>query len=264
MFEFLTVVTPVFNNVKDIESCLKSVAQQTYSNKEHWIIDGGSTDGSLEIIKQYADNYAHLKWISEKDKGIYDAMNKGIERAKGDWLYFLGSDDQLINETIIEEVFSNSENLDNDLLYGNILLKEINMTFGKATDINGLKLGCTNHQATFIRSSVFKKLGKYNERYSICSDWAFTIKCFQAKELKIKYIDKLIAVYSTVGFSNTAKGDNLRLKDKNFNADFFGLFEHFSFIERFEFRSNDYLPVYLNPFIYISLLKRIKIKILKK
>ena len=111
--------------------------------------------------------------------------------------------------------------------------------------------------------ALFLKKQNYIEKYSICADWAFTIKCFQAKELKIKYIDKLIAVYSTVGFSNTAKGDNLRLKDKNFNADFFGLFEHFSFIERIEFRSNDYLPKYLNPFIYISLLKRIKTKIIK-
>ncbi len=254
--EYITIITPVYNNVNDIENCLMSVAQQSYDYKEHWIIDGGSNDGTLEIITQKAIEYKHIKWLSEKDNGIYEAINKGIERANGDWIYVLGSDDELIKETILEEIFNNSENLYNDILYGNILLKESNTIIGEPTDINGLKSTCTHHQATFIRKSVFAQLGKYDIRYRICADWAFTIKAFHSKNLNIKYINNVVAKYSTIGFSNTFNGNNPRLRDKKFNADFFSLFNHFSYWERALLRMDDYLPVYLNPRTYLNYLIR--------
>ncbi len=255
---FLTIITPVLNNVKDIGNCIKSVAQQTYKDKEHWIIDGGSTDGTLELIKEYANQYKHIKWSSEKDNGVYEAMNKGINKANGKWLYFLGSDDKLISKSILEELFNNSEISRFDMLYGNILLKENGNVMGKAMCINSLKLTNTHHQATFIKKIVFTRLGEYNVKYRICADWAFTIKCFQAKELKLKYIDRVIAVYSTVGFSNTAniRNYNPRFADDTFNSDFIGLFEHFSFQERIRLYIDDYLPKYLNPKKYLNKLRK--------
>lgn len=260
--ELISVITPVYNNVRDIETCLLSVIRQTYTCLEHWIIDGGSTDGSLEVIQSYANKYQHIRWLSEKDEGIYHALNKGINKASGDWLYFLGSDDQLMNDTVIEEILTNSEFFNFDILYGNILLKENGIIVGEAVDINALKRGCTHHQATFIRKSVFDKLGMYNEKYKICADWAFTIKCFQTKNLNLKYIDKIIAIYSTIGFSNTANGNNPRLSDKNFNRDFFSLFEDFPLWERIQLRINDFLPKYLNPIRYFLYLKKLFYKTL--
>ena len=261
-FNSLTIITPVLNNVKDIEACLKSVAQQTYSYKEHWIIDGGSTDGTLEVVKQYANQFNHIKWVSEKDKGVYEAINKGIDKADGKWLYFLGSDDKLISKSILEEIFNDFENSGFDMLYGKILLKENGNVMGEMMDINSLKLTNTHHQATFLRKSVFDRLGKYNVKYGVCADWAFTIKCFQDKELKLKYIDKTIAVYSTVGFSNTAniRNYNPRLSDPVFNSDFIGLFENFSFQERIRLYIDDYLPKYLTPKKYISYFNKLRKK----
>jgi len=258
----ITIITPVYNNAADIEACLTSVARQTYAGKEHWIIDGGSTDGTLETVKSFAQKYQHIRWISESDNGIYDAVNKGITKAGGEWLYFLGSDDRLVRHTILEEIFTDPEFKEYDVLYGKIMLKENGAVLGEAIDINGLKITCTHHQATFIRKPVFDKLGKYDTRYRICADWAFTIKCFRTKELKLKFIDKVIAIYSTTGFSNTANGNNPRLRDKNFNADFFGLFERFSVWERIRLRMNDYLPKYLNPIKYALYLKKISSKAL--
>jgi len=259
--ELLSIITPVFNNVKDIETCLKSVADQTYIHKEHWIIDGGSTDGTLGVIKEYANKYKHIKWISEKDNGIYEAMNKGIDKANGNWLYFLGSDDKLINNTIIEEVLTNPEFLEYDILYGNVLAKEIGEIWGYETNINGLKLRCTNHQATFTRKHIFNNLGKYNTEYKTCADWAFTIKCFKDTSVKLKYIDKIIAVYSIMGFSNTANNHNPRLRDKKFRSDFFSLFEHVSCLMRVRIYMEDYIPKYLNPIKYFFYFKDLARKV---
>jgi len=254
--ELISIITPVLNNARDIRSCLLSVAEQTYTHKEHWIIDGGSTDGTLEIIRKFAQKHKHIRWISEKDTGIYDAMNKGIDKAEGEWLYFLGSDDQLNGDNILEEVISDPGFEEADLLYGNILLKESGVILGEAMNTESLKWDCTHHQATFIRKSVFGKLGKYDTKYKICADWAFTIKCFYDKAIRTRYMDKIIAVYSTVGFSNTGFGGNPRLRDKHFDADFFSLFAHFPVWERIRLRMDDYLPKYLNPVRYVNFLKR--------
>ncbi len=259
-YELVSIITPVFNNVKDIEACLMSVANQSYVEKEHWIIDGGSTDGTLEVIKQYASQYKHIKWVSEKDNGVYEAMNKGIDLANGDWLYFLGSDDVLINKTVFKDIFNSSDSSEYDLLYGKIKLKENGLIMGESINIDNLKRTNTHHQATFIRRSVYSKLGLYNVRYRLCADWAFTIRCFQTKELRIKYVDKIIAIYSTVGMSNTAniRNYNPRLADLAFNSDFFDLFEHFTFRERVRTYLDDYLPKYLTPKKYINYFNKLR------
>lgn len=256
----ISVITPVLNNRRDIEACLDSVSMQTYSNKEHWIIDGGSTDGTLEIVKREAARHHHIKWISEPDTGIYEAMNKGINKAGGEWIYFLGSDDQVYNNTVFEEVFDTVDYKGYDLLYGNIILKENGLILGEEISIQDLKWGCTHHQATFNKKSIFSKLGKYDTRFKVCADWAFMIKCLQEKEIKIKYINKIIAIYATEGFSNTRYQNNPRLSDKAFNKDFFRLFENITLIERLRIIANDRLGYYRNPFSYIDYLtKRIKV-----
>ena len=92
----ISIITPTLNAAETLEACILSVKNQTYLNKEHLIIDGQSTDGTLHILKKHAENYPQLKWITENDDGIYDAMNKGIDLSSGDWLYFMGSDDYFL------------------------------------------------------------------------------------------------------------------------------------------------------------------------
>ncbi len=257
----VTVITPVFNNVSDIGNCIRSVANQSFENKEHLIIDGGSTDGTLEEIVSLAKTYKHLKYVSESDDGIYEAMNKGIAQSNGSWLYFLGSDDELYDDNILTDILLNPKLISYDILYGKIKLKEYDIILGEESDINSLKVTCTHHQATFFKKAVFEKLGYYNTEYSVCADWAFTIKCFQSPEIKLKYIDKIVAIYSTLGFSDISSGSNTRLNDKTFNDDFFSLFNDFSFSEKISQYMYDYLPKFLNPIVYLRYIRRNLLKI---
>ena len=122
MLPTITIITPVLNGELTLENCLESVAKQTYPYKEHWIIDGGSSDNSLSIIKIWAEKYPHIHYISQKDTGIYQAMNKGIDLSTGEWLYFMGCDDVLTNNNVLELVSQHS-NTSSDLLFGSILIE---------------------------------------------------------------------------------------------------------------------------------------------
>lgn len=252
----VSVITPVLNNKTDLETCIRSVASQSYRHKEHWIIDGGSTDGTLEVVQRYAAEFQHIHWISQKDQGIYDAMNRGIDLAGGEWLYFLGSDDLLYSNTILEEIFTDISLLACDMLYGNIYVKNPGEVVGEEVNLEKLKIRCTHHQATFFRKEIFGVYGKYNTDYKICADWAFTIMCFRTPGLKIKYIDKTIAIYSDQGFSKSSNLLSPRARDRMFKADFDMLFEDFTFSDRFRNFCDDFLPKYLNPYRYIGFIRR--------
>ena len=148
----LSIITINYNNTRGLEKTLSSVwNDQTYSNFEHIVIDGGSTDGSVDVIKKYADKLTY--WVSEPDKGIYNAMNKGILKAKGEYLLFLNSGDYLCNEAL-SEIFS--ENFSEDIVYGNFTLlckngeKKIK-TFSEQVDYNLLYLESIGHQSTLIK-----------------------------------------------------------------------------------------------------------------
>jgi glycosyltransferase involved in cell wall biosynthesis len=252
----VSIITPVLNNRNDLEACIRSVAEQTWPHKEHWIIDGGSTDGTLELIRRYASEWPHIHWLSQKDKGIYDAMNHGIELAGGEWLCFLGSDDLLYSPTVLEEIFTNKSLISCDILYGNIILRDSGEVLGEEVDLEKLKIQCTHHQATFTRKEIFNTFGKYNTDYKVCADWAFTIQCFRTPGLKIRYMDKTIAVYSDEGFSKSSSILSPRARDRMFRADFEMYFEKFSCSDRFRFFCDNFLPKYMNPYRYAGFIRR--------
>jgi len=196
----ISIITPIFNAASTLEACIESVINQNYLNLEHWFIDGLSTDGSLEIIKKYAEVNSHIKYISEKDKGIYDAMNKGIDLAEGEWVYFLGGDDELcfdIFNSISEALIINKK----CIVYGNVKINDYiyNGHFDK------IKLSKSNicHQSIFTHKFVFDEIGKFNYvEFKVLADWEFNIKCW-VNGICFFYIDKIIAIYSDKGFSNT-------------------------------------------------------------
>lgn len=154
----VSVVTVVFNDVHHLERTILSVLNQTYKNIEYIIIDGGSTDGTVEVIKKYADRLAYS--VSEKDGGIFDAMNKGMLKAKGEWLNIMNSGDYFFSNTVFEEIFTRDHS-QSDLLYGNFI-GNFNGRPALCTAFEhvekrswkGMSLG---HQAMFIRTEIMRK-----------------------------------------------------------------------------------------------------------
>ena len=208
----ITVITPTYNCKKTLEATLSSVVSQHYANLEYWLIDGLSTDGSLEIIQKYANKYSFIKFISQKDNGIYDAMNKGLSLAKGDWIYFLGGDD-VLSEGILNRIFATNTLPSADFIYGNVRFVPSNRIHDGAFDMGKLMTHSICHQAIFIRKSVYDKLGTFNINYKIHADWEYNWRCFADKSLNILYIDVIIADYYEAGMSAIIK-DTEFYKDK--------------------------------------------------
>jgi len=202
----ITVITVVYNGEKYLEQTIQSVINQTYPNVEYIIIDGGSTDGTIDLIKKYEDYIDY--WVSEKDKGIYDAMNKGIEISFGNWLYFLNCNDLFLENNILSKVFKYFDKK-NKAVYGNVLLKNKSKVYdGK---FNRLKLIFINnicHQALFFNHSIF-----FNDRYEInckiLADYLLNIKYFTLKNYK--YMPLTIAIYEDV------EGKSKELTDVEFS-----------------------------------------------
>lgn len=201
----ISVITPAYNAAKFIEEVICSVSNQTYKNVEHIIVDGGSTDGTTLILEKHP----YLKWVSEPDKGIYDAMNKGIAMATGNWIIFLGADDTFFSEKTLSLLTTEyEEQLDsNDIVYGNVVFSEwstmshSHKIFSKY-DFHKANI---NHQAIFYRSSIFEKVGLYSLQYPVFADWEFNIRCFFTEKIRTEYIPLIISNFSVEGISNQRK-----------------------------------------------------------
>lgn len=198
----ITIITVVFNAKKDIEKTIKSVINQTYKNIEYIIIDGGSTDGTIDIIKKYEANISY--WISEKDKGIYDAMNKGIDLTNGAWINFMNAGDCLYNNDVIATIFREKISDNIKLIYGDVEtdynhFKYIHMA-GPLSNLP--KAMQFSHQST-IFASVYHKANKYNTQYSLSADYANIIGLYTSNESSFKYIQTVISTVSTLGVSET-------------------------------------------------------------
>lgn len=205
MSPFFSIIIPSFNAENTILTALESILQQTFKNFEIRIVDGLSTDKTLEIIRGIDDNRIIVH--SDKDKGIYDAMNKGIHYAQGEWLYFIGSDDYLYNKDVLQTLFQTLNKAKNHVLYGNVLIKG---NTGWATDgqvYNGeysfQKLLKSNicHQSMFYRRSfILKNQLEYDLKYPISSDWDFNIACRLLS--KFTFINTIVAVFNAGGISS--------------------------------------------------------------
>lgn len=196
----LSIITINFNNRDGLQRTIDSVASQTFKDFEWIVIDGGSTDGSRELIEQYADHFAY--WVSEPDKGIYNAMNKGIKVAKGEYLQFLNSGDWLCNDTTLENCFSSS--FSGDIVYGNLFFYEDNSCqkyiYPDKLTLHFLYNLSLGHCASFIKKELLKD-NPYNENYKIVSDWEFFLK--QAlNNRSFNHINVDIAFFDTNGISS--------------------------------------------------------------
>lgn len=191
----ISIITVVYNANTTLEATLQNVLSQNKALFEYWIIDGGSTDGSVDIIKKYSDQLAG--WVSEPDKGIFDAMNKGIDRATGDWLYFLGADD-LLTKDILYKV---STYLKPDLVavYGKIIT-DTGHTMRSHVGIRCLLENRLHHQGTFYHRNLFKEF-RYVQKFNIAADYEITLRIY-LQRLPTQYVPYTIAIFAIGGNSH--------------------------------------------------------------
>ncbi len=196
----ITIITVSYNAVKTIEDTIRSVLNQTYTNIEYIIIDGGSTDGTLDVIKKYQDRITY--WVSEPDKGIYDAMNKGIVRAMGKWINFMNSGDTFYNEQILEEVFKDKDCDEADVIYGDVVYVYPNKEdIRKAFPLKRIKVGIPFcHQSAFVKTKLQQKY-LFDTTYKICADYNFFYTLYK-KGYTFKYKERFLAKYLAGGLSS--------------------------------------------------------------
>ena len=211
----ISIITINYNNAIGLSKTIKSVCEQTSTDYEYIIIDGGSNDGSKSLIEKES-NYINC-WVSEPDNGIYNAMNKGICKSTGDYLLFLNSGDWLSSSTVLQDMH-NQLDMDFDIIYGNIAVHDSNdkveiwSVSDTKLDLDHFCYDTIPHQASFIKKSLFffnEHLSGYNENLKISSDWAFFFEQIVVKKVTVKHINKIIANYNLEGISATREGKEL-------------------------------------------------------
>jgi len=209
--DLISIITVCYNSEKTISRTFESVINQDFPNYEYIVIDGGSSDKTLSIIKDYKDKFKKkgidFRYISEKDEGIYDAMNKGIKMANGDLIGFLNSDDWYEKEALKKVYKVYKEKTSSDIFHGEILYvyeigNELYYVFEKTPDISLIKKAMiVNFPATFVRKEVFNKIGFFSTEYKIASDYDFILRAY-LKNFKFEYIPEIITCFSLGGTSS--------------------------------------------------------------
>lgn len=195
----VTIVTICYNIVTEVELTIKSIIDQTYPNIEYLVIDGGSTDGTVDIIKKYQDNIT--SWTSESDKGLYDAMNKGIERATGEWIIFMNGGDSFFSNHAIADVIAKI-NYDTIIAYGRLMCYYPTFKFvykDKPLDLSLLvKRSIMPHQATFINVAYHKR-HLYDCTLKSASDYKFFHHAYLLDKVKFQFISVIVTNFDNYG-----------------------------------------------------------------
>lgn len=211
-----SIITINYNNKLGLQKTIDSLVNQTFTDYEYIVIDGGSTDGSKDVIEKYSDRITY--WVSEKDNGIYNAMNKGIVKAKGEYCLFLNSGDWLVSNDVLNRVFELQ--LNESIIYGNVLkVNDLVTGFARDKSLQRSNLSLLDiyyntlpHQSVFIKRELFEEYGLYDESFKIVSDWIFFLKTIGIEGTSVKYLDMDISYYDTNGFSS--KNNSLRFEEK--------------------------------------------------
>ncbi len=264
----LSIIIPTFNSERTLSDCIGSILKQTFLNYEIVVIDGGSTDNTLVILKEYEAIVPNLKWISEPDSGIYEAMNKGIKLANGDWLLFLGSDDLLFIENGLDLIFGNDNYTSKyHLIYCDVIQDETGLVIGEEKNRATILGGFINHTASFYHRSVFEKAGVYDTSYQVMADVVFNTKCFFEPAILTKYLPVVVSKFRFGGKSS----DPAKYKHEVLAADIVSTYKkRLGFYERLwvevnvEFRDNWYKKIMVHfkivllsiMFCFRSLVKR--------
>ena len=211
----LSVITINYNNAEGLWKTLASVAAQTYRNIEHIIVDGGSTDDSVDVIKEYVRNVErmnelksegiHVVWSSEPDRGIYDGMNKGIQKASGEYLYFLNGGDCLASPTVLAELIYQLDGT--DFIVGRVNYSRKGQIVGQSAllseddmSLYRMYLRGINHQSAFIKRGLLEQM-PYDTSVKMGADWKFFVQAIVLGGATVKFIDAIFADYDISGVS---------------------------------------------------------------
>ena len=219
----LSIVTINYNNAEGLRRTLASVASQTCRGIEHIVVDGASADGSVNVIREYdalnssSENPLVVSWSSEPDNGIYNAMNKGIKRASGDYVQILNSGDILASDDVTQKMSDALESSDNPFfLYGNMIKKDYSSgkIVGKSKEVEyslrNYYSGTMNHDCCYIHRDLYEQYGLYDESLNIVSDWKWFLKAIALGDVKPLYVDIDVTIFDASGISET----NLDLRQK--------------------------------------------------
>ncbi|MBC7721258.1 MAG: glycosyltransferase [Pedobacter sp.] len=212
----ITIITVAYNAAETIGATIKSVLNQTYINTEYIIVDGCSTDGTIDIVKSFADD--RITFISEPDKGIYDAMNKGINLATGKIVGILNSDDFYADVDVIEKVVANFKQTNCEALYGDLLYvdgvdtSKIIRTWvaGKYKHSNFLQGWMPPHPTFFVLQNVYEKYGLFNLALKSAADYELLLRFLYKHKIRASYLPKTLVHMRTGGISNRNIGNRIK------------------------------------------------------
>ena len=223
----ISIITATFNSAKTLKDTIQSVLRQTNKDFEYLIIDGGSTDETIDIVKSYESEFSgRLKWVSEKDQGIYDAMNKGIKMASGDVVGILNSDDYFTSDDILQTVADAFKCQEIDVIYGDIHFirdgnpqKCIRYYSSRMFRPFWLRFGfMPAHPSFYCKREIFDKAGLYSLDYKIGADYEMMVRLFKRLKIKTLYVNKDFVTMRTGGASNTNVRSRLTLIEEDVKA----------------------------------------------
>ena len=203
MAPLISIIIPTYNSAKTLPDCLDSIISQTFIDYEVLIINGLSNDDTVAIAKSYNNN--KIKVFSEKDNGIYDAMNKGIRLSSGAWLYFIGSDDSLFDSNVLKSVSDVLQNSKSEMVYGNVIINGTpqwgydGQIYDGEFSVGTLLRKNIAHQAIFYKKDIFDVIGNYNITYKVCADYDINLRV--ASKFKMRHVDLIIAIFNAGGVS---------------------------------------------------------------
>jgi glycosyltransferase involved in cell wall biosynthesis len=200
----VSIIIANYERAQALEETIRSIVVQRYPSLELIIIDNASKDMSVEVIKKYETHIAY--WVSEPDKGIYDAFNKGIKISSGDWLYFIGSGDKLVGDDAISRIFSVCEDV--DLIYGNVYRFHYGSIYPGRFSKRSLVERNICQQGIFYQRRLFERFGMFETKYPMLADYVFNMRCFGDKRVRTRFVDEVIAFFEGGGASATKKDHN--------------------------------------------------------
>ncbi len=202
----ISIITPVYNAVSHVARCVESVQAQSYKNYEHIFLDSCSEDGTTQLVEEYVVSDDRIRLIVRKDKGVYDAMNGGVQEAKGKWVYFLGADDYLFEKDVLLKITEAMSNTEYSIVYGNVWFDKLNRYYdGRFTAAKILERNIC-HQSVFYSIQLFKSFGEYDLKYTIEADYHFNLRCWLFGVCK-KYIPIIVAFHRSGGISSNSRDE---------------------------------------------------------